>query len=156
MISVAPPKDLHGEILRYETLIATAGDADVAEYRRRAAEVSGGQLATIIYTSGTTGEPKGVMLNHANLSSNSIDSLKEYVFYPDDVALEFLPLAHVYERTVGYGYLSRGRFDRLRGADRNRGASVAGSASDHDRRGAAVFREDLREHSGEGPSRDRA
>jgi long-chain acyl-CoA synthetase len=108
VVSVAPPSDLHGEILRYETLIATAGDADVAEYRRRAAEVSGDLLATIIYTSGTTGEPKGVMLNHSNLSSNAIDSLKEYVFYPDDVALEFLPLAHVYERTVGYGYLSRG------------------------------------------------
>jgi long-chain acyl-CoA synthetase len=108
VISVAPPSDLQGEILGYETLIATAGDADVAEYRRRAAEVSGGLLATIIYTSGTTGEPKGVMLNHSNLSSNAIDSLKEYVFFPDDVALEFLPLAHVYERTVGYGYLSRG------------------------------------------------
>jgi long-chain acyl-CoA synthetase len=108
VISVAPPSDLQGEILRYETLIATAGEADIAEYRRRAKEVSGDQLATIIYTSGTTGEPKGVMLNHSNLSSNAIDSLKEYVFYPDDVALEFLPLAHVYERTVGYGYLSRG------------------------------------------------
>ena len=108
VISVAPPSDLHGEILRYETLIATAGDADIAEYRRRSAEVSGSLLATIIYTSGTTGEPKGVMLNHSNLSSNSIDSLKEYVFEPGDVALEFLPLAHVYERTVGYGYLSRG------------------------------------------------
>src|SRR5271167_1346544 len=108
VISVAPPSDLHGEILRYETLIATAGDADIAEYRRRAAQVTGDQLATIIYTSGTTGEPKGVMLNHSNLSSNWIDSLKEYVFYPDDVALEFLPLAHVYERTVAYGYLSRG------------------------------------------------
>ena len=108
VISVAPPSDLQGEILRYETLIATAGDADVAEYRRRAKQVSSDQLATIIYTSGTTGEPKGVMLNHSNLSSNAIDSLKEYVFLPDDVALEFLPLAHVYERTVAYGYLSRG------------------------------------------------
>jgi long-chain acyl-CoA synthetase len=108
VVSVTPPSDLHGEILRYETLIATAGDADIAEYRRRAKIVAGDQLATIIYTSGTTGEPKGVMLNHSNLSSNAIDSLKEYVFYPDDVALEFLPLAHVYERTVGYGYLSRG------------------------------------------------
>jgi long-chain acyl-CoA synthetase len=108
VISVAPPSDLQGEILRYETLIATAGDADIAEYRRRAKEVSGDQLATIIYTSGTTGEPKGVMLNHSNLSSNAIESLKEYVFLPDDVSLEFLPLAHVYERTVGYGYLSRG------------------------------------------------
>src|SRR5580693_9564927 len=52
VISVAPPSDLHGEILRYETLIATARDADIAEYRRRSAEVSGSLLATIIYTSG--------------------------------------------------------------------------------------------------------
>jgi long-chain acyl-CoA synthetase len=108
VISVTPPSDLHGEILRYDTLIATAGDADVAEYRRRSAEVAGNQLATIIYTSGTTGEPKGVMLNHSNLSSNAVDSLKEHEFLPGDVGLEFLPLAHVYERTVGYGYLSRG------------------------------------------------
>ena len=41
-----------------ETLIATAGEPDVAEYRKRAAEVSANQLLTIIYTSGTTGEPK--------------------------------------------------------------------------------------------------
>ncbi|MGA7851894.1 MAG: long-chain fatty acid--CoA ligase [Candidatus Acidiferrales bacterium] len=108
VISVAPPADLRGDILRYETLIATAGDADVVEYRRRAAEVVGGQLATIIYTSGTTGEPKGVMLSHSNLSSNAIDSIKAYEFLPGDVALEFLPLAHVYERTVGYAYLFRG------------------------------------------------
>ena len=69
VISVAPPSDLHGEILRYEALIATAGEADIAEYRRRSAEVLGSQLATIIYTSGTTGEPKGVMLNHSDRKS---------------------------------------------------------------------------------------
>ncbi|MGA7919118.1 MAG: long-chain fatty acid--CoA ligase [Candidatus Acidiferrales bacterium] len=108
VISVAPPNDLRGEILRYETFIAAAGDADVAEYRRRSAEVQGGQLATIIYTSGTTGEPKGVMLSHSNLSSNAMDSLEVYKFLASDVALEFLPLAHVYERTVGYAYLFGG------------------------------------------------
>jgi len=108
LICVAPPGDLHGEILKYENLIATAGEADVAEYRRRSALVKSNQLATLIYTSGTTGEPKGVMLTHSNLSSNSIESLKHHVFEPEDVALEFLPLSHVYERTVAYGYVSRG------------------------------------------------
>src|SRR5246500_3494473 len=48
VISVAPPSDLRGDILRYETLIATVADADVAEYRRRSAEVAGNTLATII------------------------------------------------------------------------------------------------------------
>jgi len=108
VISVAPPADLRGDFLRYETLIATAGDADVAEYRRRAAEIVASQLATIIYTSGTTGEPKGVMLTHSNLSSNALDSFKEYEFLPGDIGLSFLPLAHVYERMMGYGYLFRG------------------------------------------------
>jgi long-chain acyl-CoA synthetase len=108
VIAVTPLSDLHGDVLRYETLIATAGQPDVAEYRKRAAEVSASQLLTIIYTSGTTGEPKGVMLTHSNVSSNVIDSLAAYDFSPEDLALSFLPLAHVYERTVDYGYLFRG------------------------------------------------
>jgi long-chain acyl-CoA synthetase len=107
-IAVAPLSDLHGDVLRYETLIATAGDADISEYRKRAAEISASQLLTIIYTSGTTGEPKGVMLTQSNVSSNVVDSLEAYDFSPEDLALSFLPLAHIYERTVDYGYLFRG------------------------------------------------
>ena len=108
VISVAPDTELDDAILRYETLIASTTDADVAEYRRRAAEIKGDNLATIIYTSGTTGEPKGVMLSHANLSSNCIDSASNHQLLPSDVALEFLPLAHVYERTAAYSYICNG------------------------------------------------
>ena len=108
VISVAAPADLRGDFLRYETLITGAGDSDVAEYRRRALEVTSKKLATIIYTSGTTGEPKGVMLTHENLSSNALDGLTIQAFTPSDVALEFLPLAHVYERIAGYEYLFSG------------------------------------------------
>jgi long-chain acyl-CoA synthetase len=108
VISAAPDSELNADILRYETLIAATTDADVAEYRRRAAEITGNNLATIIYTSGTTGEPKGVMLSHSNLSSNSIDSAANHQLLPSDVALEFLPLAHVYERTAAYSYICNG------------------------------------------------
>ena len=108
VISVAPPSDLPGDFLRYETLIASSGDADVAEYRRRAAELTGDNLATIIYTSGTTGEPKGVMLTHSNLSSNAIDGAAGHDLKPTDIALEFLPLAHVYEQTAAYTYMCNG------------------------------------------------
>lgn len=108
IISAAAPADLQGAILRYEPLIAGAGDADVAAYRSRVASVMPEQLATLIYTSGTTGEPKGVMLTHANLTSNAMGFSEDSELKPGDIQLSLLPLAHVYERTMDYGAIFRG------------------------------------------------
>lgn len=94
--------------LAYEELIAGAGEAEVEAYRRRVAAVGSDCLASIIYTSGTTGEPKGVMLSHANFTSNSQASFERFGLQAGIVALSFLPLAHVYERLVDYGYLFNG------------------------------------------------
>ena len=65
-------------------------------------------LATIIYTSGTTGEPKGVMLTHANMVSNLIDSSNHFEFGEKDSALSVLPLSHVFERQAMNMYLHHG------------------------------------------------
>ena len=65
-------------------------------------------LATIIYTSGTTGEPKGVMLTHANMVSNLIDSSNHFEFGENDSALSVLPLSHGFERQAMNMYLHHG------------------------------------------------
>jgi len=63
-------------------------------------------LATIIYTSGTTGEPKGVMLTHSNIVNNVLDSTPAFTFAtPNSRALSFLPLNHIFERTLTYIYM---------------------------------------------------
>src|SRR6266851_2325472 len=101
--------DVPAECLRYETLIAAASAADIAAYRLRSSQVLPGQLASLIYTSGTTGEPKGVMLTHTNFCSNVHDVGYDFKLDPaTDVALSFLPLAHVYGRTLDYIYVFGG------------------------------------------------
>lgn len=60
------------------------------------------ELATIVYTSGTTGKPKGVMLSHRNVFTNAHSASIFEHFDEGDVFLSFLPLSHMFERTVGY------------------------------------------------------
>lgn len=60
-------------------------------------------MLTLIYTSGTTGVPKGVMLSHNNILTNTEYLTKQSgVVTGNDVLLSFLPLSHVLERTAGY------------------------------------------------------
>jgi long-chain acyl-CoA synthetase len=69
----------------------------LADFR---AAVRTSDLAVLIYTSGTTGPPKGVMLSHHNLVTNCITSAGILRNTPHQRALSFLPLCHIYERTV--------------------------------------------------------
>ncbi|HBO37131.1 MAG TPA: long-chain fatty acid--CoA ligase, partial [Pasteurellaceae bacterium] len=56
-------------------------------------------LFTLIYTSGTTGEPKGVMLDYANLAHQlQAHDLALPEINHKDVSLSFLPFSHIFER----------------------------------------------------------
>lgn len=59
-------------------------------------------IATIIYTSGTTGRPKGAMLTHRAILWNASMTAQVVPLRSDDRFLSCLPLAHAFERTVGY------------------------------------------------------
>lgn len=65
-------------------------------------------LATLIYTSGTTGNPKGVMLSHKNLMSNVNSINQTYNFNHTHRTLSFLPISHVFERTINYYFQRAG------------------------------------------------
>ncbi|KAM7260135.1 hypothetical protein ACFE04_015876 [Oxalis oulophora] len=55
-------------------------------------------IATICYTSGTTGTPKGAVLTHGNFIASVAGATLVTEFYPSDVYISYLPLAHIYER----------------------------------------------------------
>lgn len=57
--------------------------------------------ASIIYTSGTTGHSKGVVLTHRNIVTNAIALEKVVPVNHSERLLSILPLAHVYECTIG-------------------------------------------------------
>ncbi|HEX7117624.1 MAG TPA: long-chain fatty acid--CoA ligase [Longimicrobiales bacterium] len=78
------------------------------EFRERALEAAPDDVATILYTSGTTGQPKGVMLTHANIYSNTRAVEGEVPITAEDVALSFLPLSHILQRMVDYLLFDRG------------------------------------------------
>ncbi len=80
--------------------------SEIDAYRK---EIKNDQLATIIYTSGTTGNPKGVMLSHANIISNSAAVKNAFPHVSDNSrTLSFLPLCHIFERTALYTYMQMG------------------------------------------------
>ncbi len=95
----------------YEEIMA-AGDRQPENGEAHLEEVMASvvpeDLATIIYTSGTTGVPKGVMLSHRNLVSNFTSHAKLHPLGREHRAISFLPLCHVYERSVNYHFQYRG------------------------------------------------
>ena len=66
-------------------------------------------LVTIIYTSGTTGNPKGVMLSHNNIVSNTL-AVSAICPFEKGISrsLSFLPVCHIFERTGIYFYFNCG------------------------------------------------
>ncbi|XP_024863184.1 long-chain-fatty-acid--CoA ligase 1-like isoform X2 [Kryptolebias marmoratus] len=77
-------------------------------------------VAVICFTSGTTGNPKGAILTHRNIVSNCSSIIKHIELFcplgPSDVHLSYLPLAHMFEKTVqGVVLMQGGRIGFFQG-----------------------------------------
>ncbi|MCH8900330.1 MAG: long-chain fatty acid--CoA ligase [Acidobacteria bacterium] len=104
--------DHAGELPDLEQIVVIDGEAGggaitFSELLERGAEApvdtvhpDPSSLAGLIYTSGTTGKPKGVMLSHANLTSNINTFPDLFDIGPDDRTASFLPWAHSFGQTV--------------------------------------------------------
>lgn len=104
VVSVTP---LEG-IMSLEELMAMGDSVSHEKLEEVKAGVSPSDLATIIYTSGTTGTPKGVMLSHNNLTSNTKCLGELFNVYPTTRYFSYLPLSHIFERQVVMAYMNRG------------------------------------------------
>lgn len=95
-------------VTSYAELEAEGAELNAAEPQRLQEykdQLVATDMCTIIYTSGTTGTPKGVMLSHQNLSSNAIAALTglpEFQQGDAETVLSFLPLSHIFARTLQY------------------------------------------------------
>jgi long-chain acyl-CoA synthetase len=84
-------------------------EEDPALYINMSTLAKDSDLATIIYTSGSTGQPKGVELTHKNFVAQIKAGHVRLPLDPrTDKALSCLPLAHIFERTLVYFYISSG------------------------------------------------
>lgn len=79
------------EIIDFEQAILQSDGPD--SLQPLAGEEDG--LAELIYTSGTTGRPKGVMLSHRNLTSNTASVVQALEAGDQDIFLLLLPAFHI-------------------------------------------------------------
>lgn len=78
-----------------------ASHGETVEFNTR--ECASTELAALLYSSGTTGKPKGIMLTHANLGTNSAALCAAWGFTADDVLLHALPIFHVHGLFIALG-----------------------------------------------------
>lgn len=89
-----------------DALVRAGVDISDQELEARRVTIQPDTLATIIYTSGTTGRPKGCMLTHKNFMfevDNVVQGLADVFLTPNSSTLLFLPIAHVFGRTIQLG-----------------------------------------------------
>jgi acyl-[acyl-carrier-protein]-phospholipid O-acyltransferase/long-chain-fatty-acid--[acyl-carrier-protein] ligase len=97
-------EDLNQRLTRAGKLLAAAAawllPAAILERLMGLTSLQPNDLATVMFTSGSTGVPKGVMLTHANISTNLASFDGRVDFRPSDALLGVLPMFHSFGFTA--------------------------------------------------------
>jgi long-chain acyl-CoA synthetase len=101
-------KNLHGFHHLSELMDLGAKNKDPQKLKTIKDSITEDDIPTIIYTSGTFGNPKGVVLTHKNILSNVKFVSPIPPQGPGSRVMSFLPICHIYERTLNYLYLYKG------------------------------------------------
>ena len=95
--------------LYFDEFLALAKDKDhEAEIKKRDDEADFNDTMNILYTSGTTGNSKGVILTYAMYHEGLARNDVSVPLTEKDIALNFLPFTHVFERAWSYFVLAEG------------------------------------------------
>jgi len=99
--------DQFDECSNWTELLKPVTDDDRRILLETSDRITENDITTIIYTSGTTGRPKGVMLTHKNILSNTMASGDVLAQIPieEKRAFSFLPVNHIFEKMCSYIYL---------------------------------------------------
>ncbi len=101
-----PPGD--DWVITFEDFLELGTEVADEKLDARIADVNATDVAAIVYTSGTTGVPKGAVLTHDNITFTAQSVFGSAKIYPDDTAMLFLPLAHIFARTCVFTALFAG------------------------------------------------
>lgn len=83
-------------ITSWQELLEQASSVDEADLMRRISETRPEDTAWLLFTSGTTGDPKGAMVSHHNVESNTRAAAAYMGFQAEDRLALPLPLFHAY------------------------------------------------------------
>lgn len=95
--SVLPPKGVKAVLtLDADGSGSLMKQAAGANAEATVAQCKGTDMAALLYSSGTTGQPKGIMLSHDNLRTNTESLVEIWGFSASDRLLHALPIYHVH------------------------------------------------------------
>jgi long-chain acyl-CoA synthetase len=97
-----------GDAKSWESVVCEPDQHDLDKIKYLRDGIQPTDTALMMYTSGTTGLPRGVVLTHENIVSNIKSVLAIIPVDSTMRVLSFLPVSHIFEKTVNYLYQTAG------------------------------------------------